>query len=53
MGNGVNMREEVLKMFNENYHGGMMKLVVIGGGMFLNYHWYNVFFYWSCNFIFK
>ncbi|KAJ1699101.1 hypothetical protein LUZ63_007613 [Rhynchospora breviuscula] len=31
MGNGVNMREEVLKMFNENYHGGMMKLVVIGG----------------------
>ena len=32
MENGVNLREEILKMYKENYHGGMMKLVVIGGG---------------------
>lgn len=50
--NGVNMREEVLKMFNENYHGGMMKLVVIGGGMFLKYHCYNICFNQGCNSIF-
>lgn len=31
MENGVNLREEILKMYRENYHGGMMKLVVIGG----------------------
>ncbi|WOL14776.1 nardilysin-like [Canna indica] len=29
--NGVNLREEILKMYKENYHGGIMKLVVIGG----------------------
>ncbi|KAJ3676945.1 hypothetical protein LUZ60_002669 [Juncus effusus] len=31
MGHGVNMREQVLKMFNENYHAGIMNLVIIGG----------------------
>lgn len=30
--NGINLREEILQMYRENYHGGMMKLVVIGGG---------------------
>ncbi|KAL5217065.1 hypothetical protein ABZP36_017749 [Zizania latifolia] len=31
MGSGINLREEVLKMYMNNYHGGMMKLVIIGG----------------------
>ncbi|KAJ3682908.1 hypothetical protein LUZ60_013135 [Juncus effusus] len=30
-GSGVNMREEILKLYNNNYHAGIMKLVVIGG----------------------
>ncbi|XP_078435815.1 insulinase (Peptidase family M16) family protein [Wolffia australiana] len=29
--NGVNLREEILHLYKENYHGGVMKLVVIGG----------------------
>ncbi|PIA31419.1 hypothetical protein AQUCO_04900014v1 [Aquilegia coerulea] len=28
---GINLREQILKLYNENYHGGLMKLVVIGG----------------------
>nr|XP_010921137.1 nardilysin-like isoform X2 [Elaeis guineensis] len=31
MENGINLREEILQMYRDNYHGGMMKLVVIGG----------------------
>lgn len=31
MENGINLREEILLMYRENYHGGIMKLVVIGG----------------------
>ncbi|KAG0447729.1 hypothetical protein HPP92_028209, partial [Vanilla planifolia] len=31
MENGVNLREEILRMFKDNYRGGIMKLVVIGG----------------------
>ncbi|XP_020276491.1 nardilysin-like isoform X4 [Asparagus officinalis] len=31
MENGINLREEILKLYRENYHGGMMKLAVIGG----------------------
>ncbi|KAL6902039.1 hypothetical protein ACP4OV_004915 [Aristida adscensionis] len=31
MGSGINLREEILQMYNRNYHGGMMKLVIIGG----------------------
>ncbi|KAJ3682909.1 hypothetical protein LUZ60_013136 [Juncus effusus] len=27
----INMREEALKMYRDNYHAGIMKLVVIGG----------------------
>lgn len=33
MENGVNLREEILHLYKENYHGGVMKLVVIGGGL--------------------
>lgn len=32
MEHGVNLREEISKMYMENYHAGIMKLVVIGGG---------------------
>jgi nardilysin len=32
MGSGINLREEILQMYMSNYHGGMMKLVIIGGG---------------------
>lgn len=28
---GVNLREQILKLYGEYYHGGLMKLVVIGG----------------------
>ncbi|TVU47149.1 hypothetical protein EJB05_06736 [Eragrostis curvula] len=31
MGSGVNLREEILQMYLRNYHGGAMKLVIIGG----------------------
>nr|XP_016452342.1 PREDICTED: nardilysin-like isoform X2 [Nicotiana tabacum] len=28
---GVNLREQILKLYHDNYHGGSMKLVIIGG----------------------
>ncbi|KAK1270924.1 Zinc-metallopeptidase, peroxisomal [Acorus gramineus] len=28
---GVNLREEILQLYRENYYGGIMKLVIIGG----------------------
>ncbi|KAF3454806.1 hypothetical protein FNV43_RR05254 [Rhamnella rubrinervis] len=31
MEKGVNLREQILKLYNDYYHGGLMKLVVIGG----------------------
>uniref|UniRef100_A0A1D1XVB1 Insulin-degrading enzyme n=1 Tax=Anthurium amnicola TaxID=1678845 RepID=A0A1D1XVB1_9ARAE len=31
MESGVNLREEILQLYRENYLGGIMKLVVIGG----------------------
>ncbi|GAB2274251.1 hypothetical protein Dimus_009016 [Dionaea muscipula] len=31
MEKGVNLREHILKLYRENYHGQLMKLVVIGG----------------------
>ncbi|KAH9621847.1 hypothetical protein KSS87_013161 [Heliosperma pusillum] len=31
MENGVDLRGKIVKMFEDNYHGGVMKLVVIGG----------------------
>jgi len=32
MGSGINLREEILQMYMKKYHGGAMKLVIIGGG---------------------
>lgn len=29
---GINLRECILKLFSDYYHGDLMKLVVIGGG---------------------
>ncbi|KAG2540963.1 nardilysin-like isoform X1 [Panicum virgatum] len=31
MGSGINLREEILQMYMKKYHGGAMKLVIIGG----------------------
>ncbi|KAJ4834406.1 hypothetical protein Tsubulata_007349 [Turnera subulata] len=31
MERGINLREQILKLYKEYYHGGLMKLVVIGG----------------------
>ncbi|XP_048324468.2 nardilysin-like isoform X2 [Ziziphus jujuba] len=31
MEKGINLREQILNLFKEYYHGGLMKLVVIGG----------------------
>uniref|UniRef100_A0A6N2MFF6 Peptidase M16 N-terminal domain-containing protein n=1 Tax=Salix viminalis TaxID=40686 RepID=A0A6N2MFF6_SALVM len=31
MEKGINLREHILKLYREYYHGGLMKLVVIGG----------------------
>ncbi|KAL8129849.1 hypothetical protein V2J09_019004 [Rumex salicifolius] len=31
MEKGIDLRDRILKMYNENYHGEVMKLVVIGG----------------------
>lgn len=44
MESGVNLREEILQLYRQNYHGGVMKLVVIGGGekfsvLFPGQHW--------------
>ncbi|CAB4282047.1 unnamed protein product [Prunus armeniaca] len=33
MENGINLREQILKWYRDYYHGGLMKLVVIGGVM--------------------
>ena len=33
MEKGLNLREQILKVYRDNYHGGLIKLVVIGGGM--------------------
>lgn len=32
MEHGVNLQEEISKIYMENYHAGIMKLAVIGGG---------------------
>jgi nardilysin len=32
MEKGINLREQILKLYGDYYHGGLMKLVVIGGG---------------------
>ncbi|GAV58620.1 Peptidase_M16 domain-containing protein/Peptidase_M16_C domain-containing protein [Cephalotus follicularis] len=31
MEKGINLREQILKLYRNHYHGGLMKLVVIGG----------------------
>ncbi|XP_058075334.1 nardilysin-like isoform X3 [Magnolia sinica] len=31
MERGINLREQILQLYGENYHGGIMKLAVIGG----------------------
>ncbi|KAM1341394.1 hypothetical protein ACFX2F_005852 [Malus domestica] len=31
MEKGINLREQILKLYKDYYHGGLMKLVVIGG----------------------
>ncbi|XP_019418987.1 PREDICTED: nardilysin-like [Lupinus angustifolius] len=31
MEKGINLREHIFKLYNDHYHGGLMKLVVIGG----------------------
>ncbi|KAG5514987.1 hypothetical protein RHGRI_036132 [Rhododendron griersonianum] len=31
MKKGINLREQILRLYGDNYHGGLMKLVVIGG----------------------
>ncbi|CAM8952611.1 unnamed protein product [Rhodiola kirilowii] len=31
MENGIDLREQIFRLYNEYYHGGLMKLVVIGG----------------------
>lgn len=38
MENGIDLRERIMKLFREFYHGGLMKLVVIGGGIFFLYN---------------
>lgn len=35
MNKGINLREQILRLYGDNYHGGLMKLVVIGGGIVL------------------
>lgn len=35
MEKGINLREQIMKLYNENYHAGLMKLVIIGGGRLL------------------
>lgn len=32
MEKGINLREQILNLYKDNYRGGLMKLVVIGGG---------------------
>lgn len=32
MEKGINLREQILKLYRDYYYGGLMKLVVIGGG---------------------
>jgi hypothetical protein len=32
MKKGIDLREQILKLYRDYYYGGLMKLVVIGGG---------------------
>ena len=38
MEKGINLRERILNLYNENYYAGAMKLVVIGGGKLSELH---------------
>lgn len=38
MEKGIDLRERILKLYKDYYHGGLMKLVVIGGGEVLFYY---------------
>ena len=33
---GINLQEQILKLYRTYYYGGLMKLVVIGGGESFN-----------------
>lgn len=33
----MNLREQILQLYHDNYRGGSMKLVIIGGGNFLRF----------------
>lgn len=32
MEKGIDLRKQILKLYKNHYHGGLMKLVIIGGG---------------------
>jgi nardilysin len=32
MEKGIDLRDQIFKLYRDYYHGGLMKLVVIGGG---------------------
>lgn len=46
MEKGIDLREQILKLYKDYYHGGLMKLVVIGGGEVLFHYFY---FIWLVN----
>jgi len=45
MEKGINLREQILKLYGDYYHGGLMKLVVIGGGEVLFHYFCVLLFY--------
>lgn len=52
MKKGINLREQILRSYGDNYHGGLMKLVVIGGGIVLLCNTFDVIVFnrtFSCN----
>lgn len=50
MEKGINLREQILKFYRDYYHGGLMKLVVIGGGTsFLCYCLYIIYYTMYCS----
>lgn len=41
---GIDLREQILKLYRDYYHGGLMKLVVIGGGDSFNPFYLFIYF---------
>ena len=52
MEKGINLREQIMKLYMNYYQGGLMKLVVIGGGTVFLLSCYILFIIILCSALF-